>query len=76
METRVFEYRPGQEFIELHKLLKFMGAAESGGEAKALVAEGLVTVDGQVELRKACKIRPGQVVRVGSVEIIAGASAG
>ena len=72
METRRFEYRPGQEFIELCKLLKFMGAAETGGEAKALVAEGLVRVDGVVETRKACKIRPGQVVESGAVRIEAG----
>jgi len=72
METRAFEFRPGQEFIELHKLLKFMGVAESGGEAKAMVASGLVSVDGTVELRKACKIRHGQVVRTGNVQIIAG----
>jgi ribosome-associated protein len=34
----------------------------SGGTAKMMIAEGNVTVDGQVELRKRCKIRPGQVV--------------
>ncbi len=50
------------EFIELHKLLKTTSVAESGGSAKALVAAGEVKVDGQRELRKACKIRAGQVV--------------
>ena len=72
METRAFEFRPGQEFIELHKLLKFMGAAESGGQAKALVVSGQVLVDGAVELRKACKIRTGQVVQTGGLQITAG----
>lgn len=52
----------GREFIELHKLLKVTTVALSGGEAKAMVADGLVTVDGAVELRKRCKIRPGQIV--------------
>jgi ribosome-associated protein len=52
----------GHEFIELHKLLKVTGVALSGGEAKVLVAEGLVCVDGALELRKRCKIRPGQIV--------------
>lgn len=52
----------GREFIELHKLLKVTAVALSGGEAKAMVADGLVTVDGAVELRKRCKIRPGQIV--------------
>ena len=52
----------GHEFIELHKLLKVTAVALSGGEAKAMVADGLVTVDGVVELRKRCKIHPGQIV--------------
>ena len=52
----------GREFIELHNLLKVTGLCESGGMAKAVIAEGLVRVDGNVELRKRCKIRAGQVV--------------
>ena len=34
----------------------------SGGEGKEVVAQGLVSVDGQPETRKRCKIRPGQTV--------------
>jgi ribosome-associated protein len=52
----------GREFIELNDLLKLTGMCPSGGVAKMVIAEGCVTVDGQVELRKRCKIRPGQVV--------------
>ncbi len=52
----------GHEFIELNNLLKVVGLVESGGLAKTLIAEGMVKVDGIVELRKRCKIRPGQVV--------------
>jgi len=52
----------GREFVELHNLLKLTGLCSSGGTAKLMVAEGLVTVDGQVELRKRCKIRSGQMV--------------
>jgi ribosome-associated protein len=52
----------GHEFIELNHLLKVMGLCTSGGVAKALIAEGRVKVDGNVELRKRCKIRSGQVV--------------
>ncbi|MCX6966527.1 MAG: RNA-binding S4 domain-containing protein [Verrucomicrobia bacterium] len=69
MQTLDFQLRPNQDFIELHKLLKFLGIAESGAAAKMLVAEGLVTVDGAVELRKACKIRAGQVIQTGDVRI-------
>lgn len=50
------------EFIELNDLLKVTGLCASGGAAKALIAEGTVKVDGQVELRKRCKIRQGQTV--------------
>lgn len=49
-------------FIELNQLLKLEGFCETGGQGKMLVAEGLVKVDGQVELRKTCKIRDGQRV--------------
>ncbi|KQW44605.1 MULTISPECIES: RNA-binding S4 domain-containing protein [unclassified Roseateles] len=50
------------EFIELDKLLKATGLADSGGRARVLIAAGEVSVDGQVELRKTAKIRAGQVV--------------
>ena len=50
------------EYITLDALLKATGLAPSGGIAKMLIADGRVQVDGQVELRKTCKIRAGQVV--------------
>ena len=50
------------EFIELFKLLKVTGLCDSGGEAKFAVSQSEVKVDGQVETRKACKIRKGQQV--------------
>ena len=50
------------EFITLDSLIKACGLANSGGQAKAMVADGLVQVDGQQELRKTAKIRAGQVV--------------
>ena len=63
------EYHITTEFIELNQLLKLCGLAESGGAGGALVSEGNVRVDGQVELRKRCKIRPGQVVEFGDARI-------
>jgi ribosome-associated protein len=57
------------EFVELHNLLKITGLADSGGAAKVLVASGAVTVDGNVELRKTCKIRGGQVILLGDTRI-------
>lgn len=56
-------------FIELNDLLKVTGLCASGGAAKALIAEGLVKVDGVVELRKRCKIRKGQSVEFEGHEI-------
>ncbi|MCM5678118.1 RNA-binding S4 domain-containing protein [Schlegelella sp. S2-27] len=63
------------EYITLDRLLKATGLADSGGEAKAMVAAGKVQVNGQEELRKTCKLRPGQVVQVhgARVRVIAGA---
>jgi ribosome-associated protein len=52
----------GREFVELNDLLKLTGMCPSGGAAKMVTAEGCVIVDGRLELRKRCKIRPGQVV--------------
>jgi len=51
-----------REYIELNDLLKVMGLFDSGGTAKTAISEGLVTVDGQVELRRRCKIRTGRTV--------------
>ncbi|MDR3394527.1 MAG: RNA-binding S4 domain-containing protein [Parasulfuritortus sp.] len=56
------EFRLNGEYVELCNLLKLAGIASSGGEGKALVAQGVVTVDGELERRKTAKIRAGQVV--------------
>ena len=63
------EFRLVGEFVELNQLLKLTGVCDSGGAGKMLVAAGGVSVDGNVELRKTCKIRAGQVVSVGDVRI-------
>ena len=63
------EFQLTAEFIALNDLLKVTGVCASGGAGKALVASGQVRVDGAVESRKTCKIRAGQTVRVGKVEI-------
>jgi ribosome-associated protein len=63
------EFQLRGEFVELNQLLKLTGVCDSGGAGKALVAEGLVSVDGQVESRKTAKIRAGQVVSIRDVQI-------
>lgn len=45
--------------IELYKILKVEGLVQSGGEAKHLIAEGRVTLNGEVETRKRKKIMSG-----------------
>ncbi|HEY1150224.1 MAG TPA: RNA-binding S4 domain-containing protein [Pseudoduganella sp.] len=57
------------EYIELNQLLKVVGLCDSGGAGKQIVASGEVYVDGKQELRKTCKIRAGQQVRLGDVLI-------
>ena len=63
------DFELDREFVELNQLLKLAGLCDSGGAGKQLVASGAVRVDGAVELRKTAKIRAGQRVRVGDVEI-------
>lgn len=58
----MIEFELKGEYIALCDLLKTEGIAESGGQGKAMVTEGIVTVDGAVELRKTAKIRAGQIV--------------
>jgi ribosome-associated protein len=50
------------EFVELYKILKFEGLSESGGNAKQAIADGLVSVNGEVETRKRKKIRAGDQI--------------
>lgn len=58
------------EFIEVNQLLKLVDLCDSGGSGKALVAQGLVSVDGQLETRKTAKIRPGQTVTCGQIRVM------
>lgn len=57
------------DYVTLDALLKATGLADSGGRAKAMVAAGLVQVDGQTELRKTCKLRPGQLVALAGAQV-------
>lgn len=57
------------EFIELNVLLKLMGLASSGGEAKAMITQGAVHVDQQIETRIRRKLRAGDVVQLNNETI-------
>ncbi|MFK7976678.1 MAG: RNA-binding S4 domain-containing protein [Halioglobus sp.] len=51
-----------REPVELYKILKFEGLVTSGGEAKLLIADGQVTVNGEVETRRRRKMHSGDVI--------------
>lgn len=72
----MIEFELRGEYIALCDLLKTEGIAESGGQAKSMVADGIVNVDGEQELRKTAKIRAGQtVVCLGQTIIVVAAKA-
>ena len=54
----------GAEYIELIKMLKLLRIASSGGEAKMMVEDGEVKLNGNPESRKRAKLRPGDVVQI------------
>jgi len=52
------------EYIKLDSFLKLVNEAGSGGEAKIMIAEGLVSVNGVPESRRGRKLRPGDKVGI------------
>ena len=62
------------EMIRLGQFLKLAGVADGGGEAKAMLAEEVVTVNGEPEARRGRQLHPGDVVQVAGAgwRIIAG----
>lgn len=54
----------GDQPINLAQVLKRAGWADTGGQAKAWIAEGRVRVNGQVELRKRRQMAPGDAVQL------------
>ncbi|MFK5893057.1 MAG: RNA-binding S4 domain-containing protein [Pseudomonadota bacterium] len=63
------EVNISKEPIELYKLLKFESLVTSGGEAKTVITEGKVLLNGKVELRKRKKIISGDIVELGKDKI-------
>lgn len=64
------EFQLKKEYIELLKLLKRLGFAETGGHAKILVGEGEISLNGQPEFRKRAKLRDGDEVEIMGEKII------
>lgn len=59
------------EFIKLQDLLKFAGAVETGGDAKLIIQEGRVSVNGEVCTMRGKKMRPGDRAAIdGELELV------
>lgn len=52
------------EFIKLDSMLKYAAAVGTGGEAKLVISEGMVTVNGEVCTQRGKKLRPGDKVQL------------
>lgn len=73
MTPHIFSLTNDNEFITLDKLLKLMRLVGSGGEAHAVIQEGMVELNGEVELQKRKKIRVGDKVEFNGerIEVVA-----
>lgn len=59
------------EFIKLQDLLKFAGAVETGGDAKLIIQEGRVSVNGEICTMRGKKMRPGDCAVIdGETELV------
>jgi ribosome-associated protein len=63
------EVKLEQSPVELFKILKFEGIASSGAEAKQMIADGMISVNGEVELRKRKKIVAGDIIELDDIEL-------
>ncbi len=59
-----------RDFIRLDQFLKLRGVAGSGGQAKVLIQDGQVTVNGDAETRRGRKLRTGDVVAALGEELV------
>ena len=68
MVTRTFKIK--SEYIELVKLIKLLGIAETGGHAKNMIDDGEVMLNGIRESRKRAKLRPGDKIEMAEITIL------
>jgi ribosome-associated protein len=57
------------DVIRLGQLLKVAGIVDSGGEAKELIADGAVTVNGETETRRGRQLHAGDVLGAAGQEV-------
>ncbi|KNY29742.1 S4 domain-containing protein YaaA [Pseudobacteroides cellulosolvens] len=58
------------EFIKLDQFLKWMSIVGSGSDAKEIIYNGCVCVNGEVEIRRGKKLRPGDIIEVDEKKFI------
>lgn len=60
--------REGEEYIKLGQALKKCGAVSTGAEAKEIISEGKITVNGSMENRRGRKLYPGDIFVLDDIE--------
>ena len=68
--NEITEVEITREPVELYKILKFESMVASGGEAKMVIAEGLVKVNGEVETQKRKKIMSGDMIEFNNEKLL------
>ncbi len=63
------EFILNDDYIELVRLIKLLGIAETGGHAKIMIDQGEVRLNGQTELRKRAKLRNGDEIEISGRKI-------
>ncbi|NLP15128.1 MAG: RNA-binding S4 domain-containing protein [Clostridium sp.] len=58
------------EFIKLDQFLKWVGLVLTGADAKSIISNGLIRVNGEVETRRGRKLRLGDIVKLDNKEYI------
>lgn len=69
IEMEHIKIRQNEEFIKLGQALKAVGAVESGVEAKEVIQEGLVLVNGEIDTRRGRKLYEGDLVEFDGIQI-------
>ncbi|KAA3652471.1 MAG: RNA-binding S4 domain-containing protein [Bacteroidetes bacterium] len=65
----MMEFELTSEYIELIKLLKLVGLADTGGMAKQMVEDEEVLYNGNIDTRKRLKVRKGDIIQVNETTI-------
>jgi ribosome-associated protein len=65
MSTQAYDVPIRDESIRLGQFLKLADLIDSGADAKAAIADGLVSVNGAVEIRRGAQLHPGDTVSIG-----------